>query len=516
MANPACLPLAAGGGGACFHLGGRDEDCLLTGACQMPLQCDVAAVDSAGDIIAAACHQPCGPNQTCTATERCLPSTPGYVEVQRDTDGGSVSCTPGMPSPQCNAMGRYRCAELSNGGFCVTDVTACGTAVPPADTRKVLGAFGDAGTLTPEETCSLGTEAPGSHFCDTFADELAQPLRTICTPVPPATSSGICVAFCDNATPCPGNYHCERRRERAVFISYVDADPILDGTQVQTCTDDSSCTALDPAAFCGGPFSVDPNPICVVTVGQCQPGAFSPPPAAFTTKRTLLEMSTGDWCGWCLDGDLFADAIQTANPGQVIGVRLHDPSAGLSSPASQARLTYHSISSFPYGVIDGTSNGVGRRDWAADTAARLAVDPVCGLAINAADAAAIEVRAACESTPTMEVRLNIWSIEAAVSGPPQANYYNTTAGHPFFGAGDPIVDYVSPNVLRGFLTANTNGEVIDVSAGVFSRTVDGSGLCTDTDCIVVAFVTLFDAASGFHVVDSVRWAAYGASADWAP
>ena len=50
-----------------------------------------------------------------------------------------------------------------------------------------------------------------------------------------------------------------------------------------------------------------------------------------------------------------------------------------------------------------------------------------------------------------DLRLNVILVEDNVTGYPQSNTYNTSAGHPYFGAGNPIVNYVHNNVVRGFL-----------------------------------------------------------------
>ena len=141
-------------------------------------------------------------------------------------------------------------------------------------------------------------------------------------------------------------------------------------------------------------------------------------------------------------------------------------------------------------------------------------DSRCGLAIDARLTRVVEVQAACEAGIQGEARLVIWAVEAEVTGPDQVNYYNTTAGHPYEGAGDPIVGFVYENVMRGSLTSGAQGEVIDLGASPISRTVDVRGACTDTDCMVVAFVTVFDLASGHQHVEAVERVDYGALLPW--
>jgi hypothetical protein len=55
-----------------------------------------------------------------------------------------------------------------------------------------------------------------------------------------------------------------------------------------------------------------------------------------------------------------------------------------------------------------------------------------------------------------DTRLTVWVIEDSVigmgQGYDQVNFYNTQAGHPYFGAGDPIVGYPHRDVVREVLT----------------------------------------------------------------
>jgi hypothetical protein len=55
-----------------------------------------------------------------------------------------------------------------------------------------------------------------------------------------------------------------------------------------------------------------------------------------------------------------------------------------------------------------------------------------------------------------DFNLNVWIVEDSVVGPNsggynQANAFNTTAGHPYEGKGNPIVGYVHRNVVRAYL-----------------------------------------------------------------
>lgn len=237
------------------------------------------------------------------------------------------------------------------------------------------------------------------------------------------------------------------------------------------------------------------------------------PPATFETHNVLFETFMGAWIGYVPDAYVRLAEVRADVGGQLVAVSLHSSDA-FENPASIARLNLHLAANFPEGVVDAQPPPVGRDYWGEVINMALLRESDCGLAIDASSVAHIEVRAACEAGVEGEVRLNVWAVEAEALGPAQANVDNATVGHPYEGAGDPIVDFVHENVLRAFLTSGTEGEVVVTSAGTVSRFFDGSAACTDTDCTVVAFISVFDAVSGENHVVAVERATYGAVLPW--
>lgn len=274
---------------------------------------------------------------------------------------------------------------------------------------------------------------------------------------------------------------------------------LLAGVIVAGCGDDGS---TDPDGGMDAGFDAGGGP----------PG-LGEPPALFGATNVLVEVFVGAWGGFSPDAYVYLDAIRGTHPGRVRSVSLHNGDA-LSSADGDARTLFYGVSAYPHGVVDGDAPSVSRGEWSALVDSQLMRIPRCGLAIDATVTTAIEVQVACDAIVTAETRLNIWAVEAAVTGPDQTSYYDATAGHPYFGAGNPIVDFEHENVLRGFLTTGTQGETVDVTAGKVTDVVDGSVACLDTDCMIVAFLTVYDAASGEHHVEATESVEYGDILPW--
>lgn len=146
----------------------------------------------------------------------------------------------------------------------------------------------------------------------------------------------------------------------------------------------------------------------------------------------------------------------------------------------------------PTAFVDGPADGDhGTASFQAAVEARADAPSSCGIAVCAADRTQIEVEVHCGLSRTpVEHRLHVWSIEREVEGPPQANDYDGTAGHRYFGRGDPIEDFVHRDVVRAAIAGSIEeGEAIAPADALVRRSYAmGPGVCTDTDCEVLIFV----------------------------
>lgn len=182
------------------------------------------------------------------------------------------------------------------------------------------------------------------------------------------------------------------------------------------------------------------------------------------TKNTVLEEWTGAWCQYCPDGAYLLNTL-TDDYTDFIGVALH---AGDAMETSETGTLDGSIGpSFPAAMVDRvlfsdqTSIAYSSRAiWEAKFLERReAVTPVKLEATTTYNSSnrelTVTVTAQFLTESSQNFRLNAYVVEDSVtgtgSGYNQVNYYNSVSGHPYQGAGNPIIGYVHMHVLRTML-----------------------------------------------------------------
>lgn len=177
-------------------------------------------------------------------------------------------------------------------------------------------------------------------------------------------------------------------------------------------------------------------------------------------KRPILEVHTGNWCQFCPDATVRMENVQSTYP-NAITVAVHSNDAMAIADGNSISSEY--INGYPAGTIDRFPvNGVAiernRGNWDGDVASRIGdVVPVrvhLRDVVHNAVAESLEVTVEAEfvGPATGDMRLNVWLLENHVvgsgSGYDQVNFYNTQSGHPYAGAGNPIVGFEHNRVLR--------------------------------------------------------------------
>ena len=178
-------------------------------------------------------------------------------------------------------------------------------------------------------------------------------------------------------------------------------------------------------------------------------------------KNVLIEEFTGAWCGWCPDGAVVLENILDANPGRTFGVSIHN---GDAMAFSDGIASGFNVTGYPNGMVDrvlfaGESKEPHSRGaWSANTTSQLsAYTPVdVSITANGWNSTTREISITAEANfvdyAAGDIRFVFYVVEDSVtgsgSGYDQVNYLNGTAGHPYFGAGDPIVGFVHRHVLR--------------------------------------------------------------------
>ena len=237
-------------------------------------------------------------------------------------------------------------------------------------------------------------------------------------------------------------------------------------------------------------------------------------------KHILLEEFSTAPCGFCPDGDLVAAQLIIDHP-QVFWVTHHAGFGTDSMTVPESVTIANAFTTFaPGATIDRgdypipvyTSPpyiAISRQKWDSVCVAHLNDPPVVDVFItNQYDSVNrllnCTVDATFLTTPTPgDLRLNLFLVEDSVvgfgSGYDQTNYYNTTIGHPYYGAGNPIVGYVHHHVIRKVQTGawGMTGVIPNapVAGNTFSHTFTNIPIPSawkDDDMDVIAFVSYYN------------------------
>lgn len=181
-------------------------------------------------------------------------------------------------------------------------------------------------------------------------------------------------------------------------------------------------------------------------------------------KRAILEDHTGAWCQFCPDGSVVAEQVLTTHS-EAIVIAVHNNDAMDIPEGNQISAEY--IGGYPSGTVDHFKFDnepdveINRGNWVARVGDRLAMTSPAGVSIesqswnSATREITVTVKADFYGTVNGDIRLNAYVVEDSVVGSgqgyDQVNFYNTQSGHPYSGAGNPIVGFVHDHTLRAML-----------------------------------------------------------------
>ena len=190
------------------------------------------------------------------------------------------------------------------------------------------------------------------------------------------------------------------------------------------------------------------------------------------TQKVLVEYTTCAGCPYCPDAPVFTDKMAAKYGADVVyPVAFHDLNQGTDQMANTESKAFSST--YYAGNPTGMVNRIGgksetRANW--DGRAALITDEdaaKCGLAINATSTGVnkfkvtVKVGVGKADLPAGKYYVIGYLVNKEMTGTGsgwnQANVYNTTAGHPQYQKGSPIVGYVHHNVFvktLGGLTGN--------------------------------------------------------------
>lgn len=197
-------------------------------------------------------------------------------------------------------------------------------------------------------------------------------------------------------------------------------------------------------------------------------------------RKPILEVYTGTWCGFCPDAESYIEAIRATYPDTIV-VQIHNGDAMQNANGFTVADTL--CDGYPGATIDHFKFGneadvdISRSNWFARMADRSATTSPVSVSLTKVlwnpDTREITVRvsAAFAAPESGDLRFNLYVVEDNVTGGnayDQLNHYNNSAGHPYFGAGDPIAGYVHHDVVRQLVGGawGTSGVIpANVSAG---------------------------------------------------
>jgi hypothetical protein len=180
-------------------------------------------------------------------------------------------------------------------------------------------------------------------------------------------------------------------------------------------------------------------------------------------KKGVLFEGTGAWCQFCPDGAVIMEQV-LANYTNAIGISVHNGDGMAFTDGNTINSAF--LSGYPMGTIDHykfptDGPGLNRTFWNSRMGTRLTQIVPAEIAGThtynpTTRVLDVNVTATFRAAVTGDFRLNCYVVEDSVIGPNnsqynQVNYYNTVSGHPYFGAGNPIVGFVHRHVLRACL-----------------------------------------------------------------
>lgn len=245
------------------------------------------------------------------------------------------------------------------------------------------------------------------------------------------------------------------------------------------------------------------------------------------TRSVLIEEFTGAWCGWCPDGGVILDDILTTYPNDVVGVSIHD---GDAMEIADSIRSGFAVSAYPNGMVDRKvfagepDEPHSRGSWTSNTVSQIGSYTPADVYLThlyepATRQITMEVKGVFADYSTGDMRFVAMVVEDGVtgtgSGYDQVNYLNTTAGHPFEGAGDPIIGFVHNHVLRalpggGFGIAGTIPTTVspgDEFTETFTYTLPAS--MDETKIKLIGFMAYNSATVGEREVIDVDQADLG-------
>lgn len=180
--------------------------------------------------------------------------------------------------------------------------------------------------------------------------------------------------------------------------------------------------------------------------------------AQFSIPKVLIEVFTGSWSGYSPDGEIRLEEVLSTYE-DAIAVNIHNGDAMTISEESD--LTGFYSPAYPQAVLNRTGTLYSRGSWLSTTGTMLQTPATVTVSFDSIRYNSgtrlldVYIKAVFTGAEAGDMRFNCIVSEDMVtgtgSGYNQVNYLNTTPGHPYYGAGDPIIGYEHLYVARDYL-----------------------------------------------------------------
>lgn len=178
----------------------------------------------------------------------------------------------------------------------------------------------------------------------------------------------------------------------------------------------------------------------------------------FSVQKCVMERYTGNWAGYEPDAAAILEDILQTND-KVIPVSIHNGDSMEITDGIFLQSFY--CIGYPTATFNRLDQAISRASWASAVSSILVPPSSATVSFDsvwfnsASRQLDIDLRVTFTGTESGNMRFNCIVVEDGVIdfgiGYDQVNYYNTTSGHPYFGAGNPIIGYVHRFVAREYL-----------------------------------------------------------------
>lgn len=186
-------------------------------------------------------------------------------------------------------------------------------------------------------------------------------------------------------------------------------------------------------------------------------------------RKIVIEDYTGTWCGYCPRVAVAINELRAITD-QVSVVSIHKESSTMSDPLHFDRVgelqeMFDIPNSFPKAQINRTEMWTNSFD-INQVIPMLGADSDVSIAVKSelnGASLTVDVDVVYEGGSASGDKLVVYLLENGVVSP-QTNYFDQTPGHPYYGLGNPIPDYVHNDGLRNALSGLFGDAIPGVSA----------------------------------------------------